>query len=85
MSGPTIGTLMKRAPSSTCIPVGAEGTSTGTGRGIALAPLVAIPKRSSKIIAKMYACALAIIFQVWGISEHKSELSDMLNLCLLTQ
>ena len=85
MLGPIIGALSKWAPSSTCILVGAEGTSTGTGRGILLAPLIAIPRRSSCIIAKMCACALAIIFRVWGISERESELSAMLNLSLLTQ
>ena len=85
MSGLIIGALSKWAPSSTCIPVGAAGTSTGTGRGILLAPLIAIPGRSISIIAKMCACALAIIFRVWEISERERELSAMLNLCLLTQ
>ena len=60
-SGLIIGAFIKWAPRRACISLGAAGTSTGTG---SLAPLIAIfvPRRSSCIIAKMCACALAIIF-----------------------
>ena len=63
-SGLIIGAFSKWAPRGTCIYAGAADTSTGTGRGILLAPLIAISRRSSCIIAKMCACALAIIFRV---------------------